>query len=123
MARKPNGRMNVGMQKWNIGRMVAGTRINTEMVDIHALIDSKLHYGENKANIARHLGTHRTSHDQSHNRDFHQIAMPETPRGYEMDLARKAMPPGKRFVHHPGGRTTIYYERRSNRSDVPGTTL
>lgn len=37
------------------------------------------------------------------------------------DLKRKAKPPGKRVVKHPGGKATVYYERRKNRSDKPGS--
>jgi len=37
------------------------------------------------------------------------------------DKKIKAKPPGKRVVKHPGGKSSVYYERRKNRSDVPGT--
>lgn len=36
------------------------------------------------------------------------------------DRIKKAKPPGKRIVKHPGGKNTVYYERRKNRSDKPG---
>lgn len=36
------------------------------------------------------------------------------------DSLKKAKPPGKRIVKHPGGKKTVYYERRKNRSDKPG---
>jgi len=37
------------------------------------------------------------------------------------DKKRKAKAPGKRVVRHPGAKATVYYERRKNRSDKPGT--
>lgn len=37
------------------------------------------------------------------------------------DKKIKAKPPGKRIVKHPDGKTTVYYERRKNRSDRPGS--
>lgn len=39
----------------------------------------------------------------------------ETPLGHLMDLARGALPPGKRISE--GG--NVYYERRENQSDRP----
>lgn len=36
------------------------------------------------------------------------------------DEERKAKLPGKRLVKNKGGKTTVYYERRKNRSDAPG---
>lgn len=38
-----------------------------------------------------------------------------------LDKKRKAKAPGKRVVKHPGGKSTVYYERRKNRSDKPGS--
>ncbi len=37
------------------------------------------------------------------------------------DKRRKAKQPGKRVVKHKGAASTVYYERRKNRSDVPGS--
>jgi hypothetical protein len=36
------------------------------------------------------------------------------------DRMVKAKPPGKRIVKHAGGKKSVYYERRKNRSDKPG---
>lgn len=36
------------------------------------------------------------------------------------DRKRKAKAPGKRVVRHAKKKSTVYYERRKNRSDVPG---
>ena len=35
-----------------------------------------------------------------------------------IDESRHAKQPGKRIVHHPGGKDTEYYEYRRNRSDI-----
>lgn len=35
-----------------------------------------------------------------------------------VDKSRKAKVPGKRVVHHEGGKDTVYWEFRRNRSDV-----
>lgn len=37
------------------------------------------------------------------------------------DKALKAKAPGKRVVKYAGGKSTVYYERRKNRSDKPGS--
>lgn len=37
------------------------------------------------------------------------------------DEMLKAKAPGKRTVKHRGGKKTVYYERRKNRSDKPGS--
>ena len=37
------------------------------------------------------------------------------------DKRVRAKAPGKRVVKHPGGKSTVYYERRKNRSDKPGS--
>lgn len=37
-----------------------------------------------------------------------------------VDRKRKAKAPGKRLVKHAGAKSTVYYERRKNRSDKPG---
>ena len=39
----------------------------------------------------------------------------------KIDATRKAKAPGKRVVKHAGAKSTVYYERRKNRSDKPGT--
>lgn len=38
-----------------------------------------------------------------------------------IDKRKRAKAPGKRIVMHPDGSRTVYYERRKNRSDKPGT--
>lgn len=38
-----------------------------------------------------------------------------------IDKKIKAKAPGKRIVQHPDGKITVYYERRKNRSDRPGS--
>jgi hypothetical protein len=35
-----------------------------------------------------------------------------------IDESRFALKPGKRIVHHPGGKDTDYYEYRRNRTDI-----
>jgi hypothetical protein len=116
-------RMNAGLQKYSIESMLTKHGVSTEMYDVHSHMDRTLRLHENVKEIQKQHGINQGSHRQDRLQDFRQVPVPETHHGYLEDLARHAMPPGKRFVHHPGGRTTIYYERRSNRSDVPGTRL
>jgi len=49
-------RMPTGMQTYQIGVMLAGTRHDSEMFDISAHIDRSLHLGENLTNIRSQLG-------------------------------------------------------------------
>jgi hypothetical protein len=39
----------------------------------------------------------------------------------QIDKKRKAKAPGKRVVKHKGSKSTVYYERRKNRTDKPGS--
>jgi hypothetical protein len=55
-------RMNFGMQGFNIGRMFANTKVNSEMFDIKAHLDRTLHYGENVKNIMNMHGIQNRNH-------------------------------------------------------------
>jgi len=122
-------KMNMGMQTFNIGRMLANTRVNSEMVDIHAHIDRTLHYGENLRNIQQQHGIttrnfgleqHQQRHQEQHQERVRrqdpdrQTGRWQNPHNIMIDRRFQAMRPGKRFSHS-GHR---YYERRSNRCDV-----
>jgi hypothetical protein len=122
-------RMNAGMQEYAVGRMLAGTRWDTEQFDVHAHIDRSLHLGENLANIRQGLGIstrnrgleqqEQHKHEQARGRVQRQDPNRQTgrwqgPGNIAIDMRFQAMRPGKRFSN-TGHR---YYERRSNHSDV-----
>ena len=123
-------RMNTGMQSFGIGRMLAGTRIDTDVFDIRAHVDSSLHFDENLRNIQHMTGT-STRHRGREQHDLRQAeAMRERKRrsvkyyqvglsNEAIDLLRRAKAPGKRT-----SRTGhVYYEHRRSHSDVPPTRL
>jgi hypothetical protein len=122
-------KMNMGMQNFGIGRMLANTRVQGEMVDIKAHLDSTLNYRENADNIrkqmgitTRNYGMERMEQRQAERmRERHQRQDPNRQTGrwqnahnIEIDRRFQAMRPGKRFSR-TGHR---YYERRASRSDV-----
>lgn len=121
--------MAAGLQEYQIGRMLAGTRWDTEQFDVRAHIDRSLHYDENVKNIQGMLGI------QTRNRGMEEMQLrkaeqqrarvqrqdPNRQTGQwqgaerlEIDRRFQAARPGKRFSAS-GHR---YYERRANRSDV-----
>ena len=119
-------RMNIGFQKWNVGRMLAGTRVSTEMFDVSANMDRTLHYGENLRNIQSMTGTGRSRHgmdamQERYAQEEHmrrqdtnrQTGVIQSPQNRILDRRFQAMRPGKR-ISASGHR---YYERRINRSD------
>jgi hypothetical protein len=121
-------KMSAGMQMWNIGRMLAGTRHDTEMFDIKAHVDSTLHYGENCKNIMQQLGIstrnrgleqmeqlqHERSREHARRQDTtRQTGRIQSEHNRLIDMRFQAMRPGKR-KSRSGHR---YYERRENRSD------
>jgi hypothetical protein len=118
-----------GLQEYQIGVMLAGTRWDSEVFDIHAHTDRSLHLGENLANIRQHLGIstrnrgmeqieqrkadlqrERARRQQDPNRQTGGI---QSVSNRAIDMRFQAMPPGKRFSR-TGHR---YYERRENHSD------
>lgn len=121
--------MSLGMQQFNIGRMLAGTRIDSEMFDIRAHLDSTLTYGENLQNIRSIAGisTRDKGMEQHHQRGeerarerarrksdpLRQSGRIQGSRGHQLDARLQAQRPGKR--HSRNG--IRYYERRENRSD------
>jgi hypothetical protein len=122
-------KMNMGMQNFGIGRMLANTRVQGEMFDIKAHLDSTLNYRENADNIRRMHGIqtrnygveamHQRLDEQKRERVRRQDPDRQTGRiqnahNIEIDRRFQAMRPGKRFSHS-GHR---YYERRASRSDV-----
>lgn len=121
-------KMSAGMQGYMIGRMLAGTRHDTEQFDISAHIDRSLHYDENLRNIRSQLGisTRNRGMEQIQQRQAElqrerarrqdtnrQTGRIQSPAGRAMDAKLQAQRPGKRFSRN-GNR---YYERRENRSD------
>lgn len=121
-------RMSAGMQVYNIGRMLAGTRYDSEKYDIHANIDRTLTYSENAANIRMQLGitTRNRGMESIQQRQAElqrerirrqdttrQTGPIQTAQGRAMDARFQAHRPGKRYSR-TGHR---YYERRENRSD------
>lgn len=116
------------MQAFNIGRMFAGTKVNTEMFDISAHLDRTLHYGENLRNVQSQMGIttrnfgleqqERERHEKTRERVQRQDPQRQTGRwqgehNLMLDRMLHAQRPGKRFSRS-GHR---YYERRANRSD------
>jgi hypothetical protein len=119
-------RMSMGMQGFNIGRMLAGTRIDSEVFDIKAHLDSTLSYTENRRNIQKIAGiTTRNRGMEQFSRQNAERARERTRRqnplrqvGFSneaLDRLLYAQPPGRR-ISRTGRR---YYEHRQNRSDVP----
>ena len=121
-------KMNTGLQTFNIGRMLAGTKVNSEMVDISAHLDRTLNYRENRANIqkmngitTRNFGLEQHQQRQAEQkRERVQRQDPDRLTGRiqnahnrEIDRMFQAQRPGKR--HSRNGNT--YYERRENRAD------
>lgn len=121
-------KMPAGMQQYMIGRMLAGTRWDSEQYDIHANIDRTLTYSENVQNIRQQLGiqTRQRGVEQLQQRAMErqreqvrrqdstrQTGAIQTAQGRAMDAILQAQRPGKRFSRN-GNR---YYERRENRSD------
>lgn len=121
-------KMSAGMQAFNIGRMLAGTRWDTDKFDISAHIDRSLRFDENRRNIAGMLGINISGRDRG--TEELQIKASEQARtrarrqadplwqtgrftNQERDRRYQAKRPGKRFSRN--GRR--YYERRENRSD------
>jgi hypothetical protein len=119
--------MNKQMQMFGIGRMLSGTRVETDMFDIRAHVDPTLSFSENRENISKMLGVNRRNRGlEQHEQAQQERARAKAQRedvlrqvGHswypELDRARSAMRPGKR-VSESGRR---YYERRTNRSDRP----
>lgn len=120
--------MPTGMQTYQIGVMLAGTRHDSEMFDIRANIDSSLHLSENFMNIRSQLGISTRNRgmehlqQREHERQRERVRRQDTNRqtgriqgslGHHMDAMIQAMRPGGR-ISHSGHR---YYERRENRSD------
>lgn len=123
-------RMNNGMQQWNIGRMLAGTRIDSEMFDIRAHLDSTLSYDENLKNIQRITGQSPRNRGMEQYRQGNEDRARERTRrqnknrqvGFSteaIDRLLYAHPPGRR-ISRTGHR---YYEYRQNRSDVPPSRI
>lgn len=119
-------RMSTGMQAWNIGRMLAGTRVDSEVFDIRAHMDSTLSYSENRKNIQKIAGIttrnrgleqyHQKTDERTRERTRRQNPMRQVGFSNEgMDRLLHAHPPGKR--RSANGRR--YYEYRQNRSDIP----
>lgn len=119
-------KMSMGMQGFNIGRMLAGTRIDSEMFDIKAHLDSTLSYTENRRNIQRITGTTTrnkgmeafTLHTEERARARQRRQNPNRQVGFSneaLDQLLHAHAPGRR-ISRTGHR---YYEYRQNRSDVP----
>jgi len=122
-------KMAPGMQIYGIGRMLAGTKYNSEMFDISAHLDRTLTYGENRKNIQGMLGI------QTRNKGMEHIHHQEAQRAAE-HLRRQAVDrqtgqlqnehnrllDAMLHAHKPGKRISatghVYYERRENRSDV-----
>ena len=125
----PARRMNTALQNYQIGRMLAGTRIDSEVFDVRAHIDSSLHFDENARNIRQHLGigdgrdrgTEQLQHQQAARAAEHQRRLDtlrqtgriQNAHNRELDRMFQAFRPGKR-ISASGHR---YYERRENRSD------
>jgi hypothetical protein len=120
--------MNAGMQTYQIGRMLANTRHDSEVFDVRAHIDSSLHYDENLKNIQRQLGIQTRDRGMEHLQHQQQVRAQEHARrqdttrqtgviqnahNRELDRLFQAFRPGKR-ISADGKR---YYERRENRSD------
>jgi len=121
--------MNAGLQGFNIGTMLANTRVNGELFDVHAYIDRSLHLDENITNIRRihgiqtrdygseHLEQRRHERAREHARKvadpLWQTGPIQNPFNKDIDRRFQAMRPGKRF----SASGHIYYERRENRSD------
>jgi hypothetical protein len=118
-------RMNAGMQKYQIGKMLAGTPWDSEKFDIHAHMDRTLHLDENLKNIRSHLGI--TTRDRGSEMYHQRIAEQARERkrrsdplfmtgisNQVIDMRFQAMRPGKRYSHTTQHR---YYERRENRAD------
>jgi hypothetical protein len=121
--------MNKSMQMWNLNRMIAdGSRHPTDTIDVRALLDTKLTLSENRKNIAKQIGiTTRNYGLEQHTQREDERKRAKAQRedvlrqvGHsfypEIDRARSAMRPGKRFSK--GGHR--YYERRVNRCDAAG---
>ena len=122
--KKPR-KMSAALQTAGIGRMLAGTKWNTEMFDVHSHIDRTLHFDENRRNIEGMLGIQRRDRGSEHlqikaserarARSYRQ-QNPDYQAGWsnqEIDRRYQADRPGKR--HSRNGKR--YYERRENRSD------
>jgi hypothetical protein len=121
-------RMNTGFQSFNIGRMLAGTRVNSEMVDIHSHLDRTLNYGENLRNIQKQHGIQTRNfgleqHQQRHQEQHQERVRRQDPdrmtghiqnaHNREIDRMFQAQRPGRRRSA-AGNR---YYERRENHAD------
>jgi hypothetical protein len=129
--------MNKRMQAFGISTMLSNHRAG-ENFDFHAHIDSRLTYGENRKNVQRLTGitTRNRGYEQFNQENieraarqkvlasrrenpYYQDRQYQTPLGIQMDMMRRALPPGRRVA--ASGK--VYYERRSNRSDQPNRTL
>lgn len=121
-------KMNMGFQEFNVGRMLADTKVDSEMVDIKAHLDSTLNYHENIENIRKQHGIQTRNYgmermEQRHAeriRERNQRTDPhrqtehiQNAHNREIDRMFQAMRPGKRFSRNH----RRYYERRENRSD------
>lgn len=99
--------------------------VDPQKFDIHAHVDRKLSQRENFLNLTKMTGTGKRKeydpklYQRASRRDLNDYRQIGTSNKAD-DKRRKAMLPGKRYVRHPGAKTTIYYERRKNRSDKPG---
>ena len=121
-------KMNVPMQEYNIGKMLANTKVQGEMFDIKAHLDRTLNYHENVANIRQQHGiTTRNYGLEQHTQNLvernrerqrrqdkdRQTGRWQNQHNIEIDRYFQAMRPGKRFSRNH----RRYYERRANRSD------
>lgn len=116
------------MQEYGIGRMLGGTKWDSEQYDIKANLDRTLTYGENAANIRKQLGistrnkgleqlsqqSEEKERERARRKDSNRQTGPiQSDADKALDELYSAMRPGKR-ISASGHR---YYERRENRSD------
>jgi hypothetical protein len=121
-------RMSAGLQGYNIGTILAGTRWDNQQFDIHAHIDRSLHYDENVKNIRGILGIQTRQrgveaihqHEQERQRE-HTRRLDTTRQTGQIQNAHNQALDAMLHALHPGRRMSatghIYYERRENRSD------
>jgi len=114
-------KIETNMSDKRLRAMLAGAGVDTEVFDVHAHIDRKLTYRENKANLkklakvstASGVTRHAQRYQRATRKDDPFYQLPLTGGSLAADKKRRAKLPGKR-VSKSGKK---YTERRRNRSD------
>jgi len=101
--------------------LLAAAGVETQAFDVHAHMDRKISYRENKANLQRLAHVSQASGQTRHAQRYQRAARTDDPfyqtgqrTEREIDKAFKAKLPGKRVAKKSGRK---YTERRYNRSD------